>query len=416
MIQEKKLTNYPDLVTIEGTNKILNQMKNCIAKIYNGNNGTGFFSHIPYNNGKSPAFTTNYHVINKQSILQKHVIKLGINDDSNDIDINLDINSRKIYLDEKYDLTIIEIKEIDKVNNNSFLELDNNLLKENSNEIYKIDNSIYIIQYPKLDKASVSYGIIKEFDGFKINHVCSTESGSSGSPILNLKTNKVIGIHNCSFKGSNFNGGIFLKEPIDKIKVNNAMKTIHDIKNFINKDKDILDMISNEEYEQNIKFFEDKEKKKNATFKNNNIFVKFPNNIINILGNGNNNNYFNIFHHIYNYGNKKYFEKSINDGIYNIIPMHCNNRAIEIYYGSTENMAILQLYEYNNTKAQQFEVKYNSENNHYTIKCLCSNKLLTVDYNNKGIIIQKDEKKPLNNNGLLLKKKIIMKLYLTQDY
>jgi len=156
-------------------------------------------------------------------------------------------------------------------------------------------------------------------------------------------------------------------------------------------------MISNEEYEQNIKFFDNKEKKKSSLFKKR---------IFNVFGNGNNNNFLKMIQNPINfYGNeKKIYEKSINDGIYNIIPMHCNNRAIEIYYGSTENMANLHLYEYNNTKAQQFEVKYNSENNYYTIKCLCSNKLLTVDYNNKNNIIQKDEKKTFEQQWFIVKK------------
>ena len=30
---------------------------------------------------------------------------------------------------------------------------------------------------------------------YNIIHTCSTDDGSSGSPILNLKNNKVVGIH-----------------------------------------------------------------------------------------------------------------------------------------------------------------------------------------------------------------------------
>ena len=57
--------------------------------------------------------------------------------------------------------------------------------------------TIYILQYPLGDKAFVSYGIIKsieEINEYNFNHICSTNEGSSGSPILN-KDNKVIGIH-----------------------------------------------------------------------------------------------------------------------------------------------------------------------------------------------------------------------------
>ena len=49
--KEKLIENYPIPVTIEGTNKILNQLKNCICKIENKNdNGTGFFCIISYKN------------------------------------------------------------------------------------------------------------------------------------------------------------------------------------------------------------------------------------------------------------------------------------------------------------------------------------------------------------------------------
>jgi surface protein len=62
-------------------------------------------------------------------------------------------------------------------------------------------------------KAAVSYGILKYKDNFDLIHYCCTEKGSSGSPILKLSNNKVIGIHK---EGSKFdyNKGTFLKEPI----------------------------------------------------------------------------------------------------------------------------------------------------------------------------------------------------------
>ena len=43
-------------------------------------------------------------------------------------------------------------------------------------------------------------------------HNCTTDNGSFGSPILNLQTNKVIGIHNKS--STNYNIGTLLKLPI----------------------------------------------------------------------------------------------------------------------------------------------------------------------------------------------------------
>ena len=46
---------------------------------------------------------------------------------------------------------------------------------------------------------------------YNFNHLCSTEGGSSGSSILSLANNKVIGIHKESNKNYNFNIGSFIK-------------------------------------------------------------------------------------------------------------------------------------------------------------------------------------------------------------
>ena len=89
-----------------------------------------------------------------------------------------------------------------------------------------INEDIYIIQYTKynfsLQKAAVSYGKIIEIrendvkigGEYDIFHLCSTEGGSSGSPILNLSYNKIIGIHSSRHKKYNANLGISLQYPI----------------------------------------------------------------------------------------------------------------------------------------------------------------------------------------------------------
>ena len=61
---------------------------------------------------------------------------------------------------------------------------------------------MYIIQYPcfyENQQLAVSYGIIKNRfidKEYNFKHYCCTEKGSSGSPILNINNNKLIGIHN----------------------------------------------------------------------------------------------------------------------------------------------------------------------------------------------------------------------------
>ena len=56
---EKYLTKSPDPVTIEGTEKILEQMRKCVCKIHvtNGIKGTGFFTKILYNSKYLPVLT-----------------------------------------------------------------------------------------------------------------------------------------------------------------------------------------------------------------------------------------------------------------------------------------------------------------------------------------------------------------------
>lgn len=64
-------------------------------------------------------------------------------------------------------------------------------------------------------------------------HSCSTETRSSGSPILNLSNKKIIGVHKQGMDQFNFNKGIFLKYPINDFKAliqsnfNNIKKKYH---------------------------------------------------------------------------------------------------------------------------------------------------------------------------------------------
>ena len=76
---------------------------------------------------------TNYHVIDDNFIEKNNKIKISIND--NFKFINIDQNC-KIYSSQKeeYDIMIIRIKE-DEIQN--YLELDQNIFLDNSEELYK---------------------------------------------------------------------------------------------------------------------------------------------------------------------------------------------------------------------------------------------------------------------------------------
>ena len=115
-----------------------------------------------------------------------------------------------MYTNEKLDVTIIEIK--DNLNN-KYLELDDeiiNYFKLNKNEeesdinnIYSTD-SIYLINYPENKEVVVSYGQPPDFSKSEIFHKCSTKEGSSGSPILLINNQKLIGIHYGASKNFEF--------------------------------------------------------------------------------------------------------------------------------------------------------------------------------------------------------------------
>ena len=74
--------------------------------------GTGFFCFIPYEwNSCIKILITNNHVLNKNDISFGKKIKFSLNNEKIHYEIELD-KSRKIYTNEDYDITIIEIKKV----------------------------------------------------------------------------------------------------------------------------------------------------------------------------------------------------------------------------------------------------------------------------------------------------------------
>ena len=272
--KEKTVLNSPLPVTIECTKIILNQLMNFICKIENRKgNGTGFFCSI---NDKLKVLITNNHIINEEIIKRNQSIRVSLNDDK-DFKI-ITLKNKKYYTNETYDITIIEINP-EKENITNFLELE-----EEKIDISK-DNpkSVYILQYPSINlfqqKAAVSYGIIRDIEEeYNIIHYCCTEHGSSGSPILNLLNNKLIGIHKENIKTKNYNRGTLLKYPIkeylqqnfpnflinpiepkicEKNEINLALKIekkdINKKIYFLNNDNDIFN--KEVEYEDSIEYY-----------------------------------------------------------------------------------------------------------------------------------------------------------------
>lgn len=239
-ILEKSLKEFPDMVTLKKTETILDQIKNCIFKIYTseGSHGTGFFcliyDEIAQKNIK--VMISNNHIIGDDYLNNNKTIKISMNNGKKIMDIKLD-SSRKKYTNKKYDVTIIEIKENDKIKDNSFLQIDENIYQDNPKDFFE-KKSIYIIQYPDYLEASVSYGILKRIkENNDLEHYCITKDGSSGSPIINLENNKVLGVHKCGSVKCNFNMGAFLKNPINEyISKNNISISINNLLSNYSKD------------------------------------------------------------------------------------------------------------------------------------------------------------------------------------
>ena len=221
------LPGYPNAATYEGIEVILEQMRKKVCKIrFEKVQGTGFFCRIPFPdlNNMLRVLITNNHIIDRNLLFQKGAqISIEIKDE---IDYKvLNLNNRIKYTNEEFDITIIEIKDEDKINNFNFLELDEVLIKDimmnyDKNEKF-IDETIYIMHYLE-GRLSVSFGVlgkIYEDKKYKFAHKCSTKGGSAGSPVLNINSNKVIGLHCEGNKMHNI--GKFLNYPIKEfIKLN----------------------------------------------------------------------------------------------------------------------------------------------------------------------------------------------------
>ena len=193
-------------VNIKRTKTILNQMMNCICKIrIHKRFGTGFFCKIPFRKETIKVLMTNHHFLNEKDFKDIICLNLTLIDDKKALIIDLGLD-RETYFNKKYDVTLIELRDEDNIK--YYLKLDDILFQDKSEINYK-DKSIYILNYPNGDTAAVSYGILNNIDKYNIKYKCRIDIGSSGCPILNLKNNKVIGIHN---KSSN---GTLLKFPLN---------------------------------------------------------------------------------------------------------------------------------------------------------------------------------------------------------
>ena len=97
----------------------------------------------------------------------------------------------------------------------NFLDLEERLYKKKF-ELYSNEGSIYILNHDNDNKnVSVSYGTIDNINNSEIIYSCNINSKIEISPIFNLSTKKIIGIHQRLSKYCN--KGILLNSIINDI-------------------------------------------------------------------------------------------------------------------------------------------------------------------------------------------------------
>ena len=208
------------LKKLECAEKIIEQMKKNICKIkIDQMQGTGFFCKIPFpdHNNMLPVLITAYHVINEE-FLNKDDAKIVLEIKANPNVKELNLKDRIKYTNRDYDITLIELKAEDNISD--FLELDDIIVDDiisgkNKNEIF-IEENIYILEYPN-GELNYSTGILNniyEDNKYHFTHTCGTGYGSAGSPILNVKANRVIGIHHSKVNNKRYGLGTFLNYPL----------------------------------------------------------------------------------------------------------------------------------------------------------------------------------------------------------
>ena len=220
LVREKDIEDNAISIPTSALEIILDLAKKSICKIKSNEEeiATCFFCAIPFPDkyNRLPVLVTNNHVLKNKDIKEGKIIKFSTNNEENKFEIKIDSN-RKKYTDENFDITFIEIKkDIDKININSFLDIDDDIFDENYENLLD-KKSVYLLHYPHGNLSEYSSGVIKGFfadEKFSFRHSCQTEKGSSGSPIINLLNHKVIGIHKGYKENLKYNIGTLLKEPI----------------------------------------------------------------------------------------------------------------------------------------------------------------------------------------------------------
>ena len=161
-IPEQNLYNVPESIPISKLKIVIEESKSSICKIKcsDGGTGTGFFCVIPFPDKFNllPVLITNYHVIKEDDLKISKKVKFSLDNEEIHFEIEISEN-RKFYSNEKYDVTIIEIQNKDNLDLNTFLEIDEQVFKDNPDYNYR-SKTIYLIHYPQGKESEYSVGFL----------------------------------------------------------------------------------------------------------------------------------------------------------------------------------------------------------------------------------------------------------------
>ena len=205
---------------------------------------TGFFIKIPdYKNETNFNFLIiNENIISEKTNEEKITIEVSfrkINNEEKRL-IDLDENERYIKYDNKYNYTIIQIIDGDKIMEDQYLIPDLNY--KDGYEFY-INKSCDLVRYKKSDEKQVSLSqcaISKIKEDHKFEYYLETQNDSLDSPLICLCDNLVIGINIQYNMENNTNYGTFIGVIIDDINIEENLNKIYIIQEKIENDKNEL--------------------------------------------------------------------------------------------------------------------------------------------------------------------------------
>ena len=247
-------------LTGEQIQTILEQVNNSLCQIKTESlEGLGFFCLIPSLNSSQDLDNGKLHsvLITCNSIFGIKDLKKGNNiklSYKNKEKIIIMDESRHIYSNETFDITIIELKE-NEFPENIFLKLDDDTgIEEGKDWLYK-GEEIYLIYHLSEKEQKYSLDQINDINNSFIKNYCPNENILLGSPILYLNSFRVFGIHQGKKGKTKYNIGSILFVPVfeyNESKENSKKRKLYNI-NIDDEPKCVLDLISQ-------RFIEDKNK------------------------------------------------------------------------------------------------------------------------------------------------------------